>query len=164
LSRHLDSEGKMTERRNWVSALNAIPSNELISTVEELTEDWIVRPKSIPQSGLGMLKIKDSAFNESFFLGEFPFASAWVEIVTPEGLSAEGAAQVMDDRVELAEALALCDAILSARVPGWEQISALVEKGMMIRKTISLERKQILARTQVDFSLLDDVGEENVET
>jgi len=153
----------MTERKNWISALNAIPSNELISTIEELTEDWIVKPKSIPQSGLGVLKINDSAFNEPFFLGEFPFASAWVEILTPQGLSAEGAAQVMDDRIELAESLALCDAILSTQLPGWEQVTALVEKGMMIRKAIDQQRKQILACTQVDFSLLDDVGDENVE-
>jgi len=153
----------MTERKNWVNALNAIPSIELISTIEELTEDWIVRPKSIPQSGLGMLKLNDSAFNEPFYLGEFPFASAWVEILTPQGLSAEGAAQVMDDRVEVAETLALCDAILSEQLPGWEQVSALVEKGMMIRKATDQERKQILACTQVDFSLLDDVGDENVE-
>jgi len=153
----------MTERKNWISALNAIPSNELISTVKELTEDWLVRPKSIPQSGLGVLKINDSAYNESFFLGEFPFASAWIEAQTPQGQTAEGAAQVMDDRVEVAETLALCDAILSEKLPGWELVSALVEKGMMIRKATDQERKQILACTQVDFSLLDDVGDENVE-
>ena len=153
----------MSERKNWVSALSAIPENELVNTVAQLTIDWDVRPKSIPQTGLGMLKLNDTAFNEPFFLGEFPIASAWIEVRTPHGLSAEGAAQVMDDKIELAESLALCDAILSAQLPGWEKISKLVEKGIMNRKAISQERKQILAATKVDFSLLDDIGDEDVK-
>lgn len=113
---------------------------------------------SIPQSGLGMLKLKDSAFDEPFYLGEFPLATAWVEVQTPEGIIAEGAAQIMDDRIELAEALALCDAVLSARLPGWQQLAEMLEEGMSVLKAIRQERKQMLASTLVDFSLLDDVG------
>ncbi len=33
--------------------------------IAELTEDWIVQPKSMPQSGLGMLKLNDSAFQRA---------------------------------------------------------------------------------------------------
>ena len=73
-----------------------------------------------------------------------------------EGVIAEGAAQVMDDRVEVAEALALCDGVLSKRLPGWEQVNELLEKGQAVRESIKVERKQILASTQVDFSLLDE--------
>ena len=153
----------MTERTRWIIALNALPANEIISTMTELSKNWDIRPKSIPQSGLGMLKLNDSAFNEPFYLGEFPLASAWLEVHTPDGLMAEGAAQVMDDRVELAEALALCDAVLSARLLGWEQVAVMVERGELMRKTISYNRKQILARTQVDFSLLDDADGNDVK-
>jgi len=149
----------MIQRTNWVSALKTLPFNELLTATAELSTDWTLRPKSMPQSGLGMLKIKESAFNEQFYLGEFCLSSAWLEVTTPEGQVAEGAAQVMDDRVELAEALALCDAILSAQLPGWQKISCMVERGLTIRESSNKERKQMLARTQVDFSLLDEAND-----
>jgi len=154
----------MIQRTNWISALKTLPFNELLATTTELSSNWTLRPKSLPQSGLGMLKIKESAFNEKFYLGEFCLSSAWLEVTTPEGLVAEGAAQVMDDRVELAEALALCDAILSAQLPGWEQVSTMVEKGLSLREATRTDRKKMLADTQVDFSLLDDAdkGQEHV--
>jgi len=141
----------------------ALPGNELLSFTRRLSEGWTLRPKSVPQSGLGMLKIKESAFDEPFYLGEFPVTSAWLAVTTPDGQSAEGAAQVMDDRVELAEALALCDAVLSGHLPGWQDVVSLLERGQALRQTTNNERKLILARTQVDFSLLDDAGDNDAE-
>ena len=153
----------MIDRTAWVSTLSALPTEQLLSLTAELSRDWIIRPKSIPQSGLGMLKLNDSAFEESFYLGEFPLASAWLEIQTSEGLTAEGAAQVMDDRIEVAEALALCDAVLSAQLHGWEQLNEMLEQGMKIREATNQDRKHMLASTRVDFSLLDDVAPDSME-
>lgn len=153
----------MIDRTAWISALSALPTEQLLSYTAELSSDWTIRPKSIPQSGLGMLKLNDSAFEEAFYLGEFPLASAWLEIKTSEGVIAEGAAQVMDDRVEIAEALALCDAVLSAKLPGWDQLNKMVNQGMKIREATNQDRKHMLASTRVDFSLLDDVAPESME-
>ena len=155
---------KMNNRTNWVSALTALPAEELLSLTKELSVDWNVRPLSLPQSGLGMLKLNDTAFNEPFYLGEIPLASAWVEVTTVDGQQAEGAAQVMDDQIEVAESLAVCDAVLSAQLPGWERVSMLVEQGLMQREAIRVERKKILAHTQVNFSLLDAVEGNNANT
>lgn len=146
----------MIERTSWVRALTALPVNELINATAEIAQDWILQPKSMPQSGLGMLKVKESTLNENFYLGEFCLSSAWLEVTTADGQVAEGAAQVMDDRVELAETLALCDAILSVQLPGWEKVLSMVEKGLELRNATEKERKTILARTQVDFALLDE--------
>ncbi len=151
------------KRTEWVSTLNALPCEQLLSITEKLSERWEIYPRAIPQSGLGMLKLNDSAFEEAFFLGEFPLSSAWIEILTPEDISAEGAAQVMSDRVEIAEALAVCDAILSAQLPGYEQVSLMLEQGLAIRKQLQLERKQMLSSTRVDFSLLDEAGLDDME-
>lgn len=153
----------MIPRIEWVSALKALPTNDLLALTKKLSEGWTLRPKSVPQSGLGMMKLKDSAYNETFYLGEFPLASAWLEVTTPDGMKVEGAAQVMDDRIEVAEALALCDAVLSSKLPGWKQIYNMVEQGLVINEKTNRERKMILARTRVDFSLLDNVGDENAE-
>ena len=151
----------MIQRTEWISALKALPIDNLLALTTKLSEDWTLRPKSVPQSGLGVMKLKDTAFNEAFYLGEFPLATSWLEVTTPDGKKSEGAAQVMDDRVELAEALALCDAVLSSQLPGWEQVYNLVEQGVAINKKSNRERKMMLARTRVDFSLLDNVGGDN---
>ena len=151
----------MIQRTEWISALKVLPIDNLLALTTKLSENWILRPKSVPQSGLGVMKLKDTAFNEAFYLGEFPLATSWLEVTTPDGKKSEGAAQVMDDRVELAEALALCDAVLSSQLPGWEQVYNLVEQGVAINKKSNRERKMMLARTRVDFSLLDNVGGDN---
>ena len=151
----------MIQRTEWISALKALPIDNLLALTTKISEDWTLRPKSVPQSGLGVMKLKDTAFNEAFYLGEFPLATSWLEVTTPDGKKSEGAAQVMDDRVELAEALALCDAVLSSQLPGWEQVYNLVEQGVAINKKSNRERKMMLARTRVDFSLLDNVGGDN---
>lgn len=149
----------MINRNQWVRVLHALPSEQFISLSRDLTSDCRVRPKSIPQSGLGMLKLNDAAYEKPFYLGEFPLSSAWVEIETTDGIKAEGAAQVMDDRVEVAESLALCDAILSNKLPGWEQLDELLEQGMRNIQESIRERNTMLDITRVDFSLLDDVGD-----
>ncbi|MGD8938052.1 MAG: phosphonate C-P lyase system protein PhnG [Gammaproteobacteria bacterium] len=151
----------MINRTEWVRALTALPAEQLLSITTSLSSDWKVCPKAVPQSGLGILKLNDSAFAEAFYLGEFPMSTAWLEIQTPDGQIAEGAAQVMDDRAGLAEALALSDAVLSARLPGWERLEELLNKGVSIRTATSRERKKILAHTRVNFSLLDDVGDDD---
>jgi alpha-D-ribose 1-methylphosphonate 5-triphosphate synthase subunit PhnG len=151
----------MIERTKWIRALRALPSEELLNLVMEISSSWKIRPKALSHAGLGMLKLEDGAFKEPFFLGEFPLASAWVEITTPEDVTAQGAAQVMDDDVELVETLAICDAVLSARLPNWERLAEMLERGAEAIETKNRERKQMLATTQVDFSLLEDVGAEH---
>jgi alpha-D-ribose 1-methylphosphonate 5-triphosphate synthase subunit PhnG len=145
-------------REDWLSALSAVPEEQLNALVDALSATWVVRPRTLPQAGLGMLRMRDSALNEAFHLGEFPLASCSISVTIESGETAEGAALVMDDRVERAERLALCDAILAARLPGWRQVFALLFDGMTRRDDLNHERKAMLARTRVDFSLLDDVG------
>ncbi|MCG8123513.1 MAG: phosphonate C-P lyase system protein PhnG, partial [Candidatus Thiodiazotropha taylori] len=64
-------------------------------------------------------------------------------------------------RMERAEQLAVCDAVMTGRLPGWQKVEALLQEGSARREQISRERKAMLARTKVDFSLLEDVGSED---
>lgn len=148
-------------REEWVSALSAVPEAALREVVNAFPATWTVRPKALPQAGLGMLRMRDSALGEPFYLGEFPLATCWVTVTTKTGDVAEGAALVMDDRITCAERMALCDAVLAARLLGWEQVAKLVEQGAESRRRLARERKAMLARTRVDFSLLDDVGDDD---
>jgi alpha-D-ribose 1-methylphosphonate 5-triphosphate synthase subunit PhnG len=146
-------------REEWMSALCAIPETRLTEVTDSFPGTWKVRPKVLPQNGLGMLKMRDSALGDAYYLGEFPLSSCWVKVITDDHSEAEGAALVMDDRVEYAERLALCDAVLSARLPGWQAVANLILEGCSRRREINKERNAMLTRTRVDFSLLDDVGE-----
>lgn len=149
------------ERSQWMRALSALEPEELTKQVDDVTRGWQISPKALPQSGLAMLKLQDSAYYEPFYLGEIPLATAWLEILTPDGRQAEGAALIMDDNLDFARALAVCDAILANRLPGFERIADLTIQGYGICHQEEQRRKTMLTRTRVDFSLLDDVGDDD---
>lgn len=148
-------------REEWLSALCEVPEAELNSVTNRFSPTWKVEPKALPQAGLGMLKMCDSTLGDTFYLGEFPLATCWITVKIDDLLAAEGAALVMDDDLERAEKLALCDAVLSAQLEGWMDVEKLLIRGMKRRQVIKQERKLMLSRTRVDFSLLDDVGDED---
>lgn len=149
------------ERTAWIRALTALPAEEIKTLVAGFDSAWQIRHRALPQAGLGLLKLRDGAFDEAFYLGEFPLASAYVVVSLPDGRKAEGAAQVMDDDLELAEALAVCDAVLANRLPGWEAVRARVERGMAQRAEEERIRKAMLTKTRVDFSLLESTEAED---
>lgn len=148
-------------REQWASTLSQAPEPELETLVASFPTNWTIKAKALPQAGLGMLKMNDTALNDAFYIGEFPLANCHISVRTEQGEEAEGAAWIMDERAERAEQLALCDAVLSAKLPGWEQVEALLEKGLHKQMHRSRERRSLLAKTRVDFSLLDDSGENN---
>lgn len=148
-----------TPRSQWVRALSMVDKADLMQQVNGLSANWVIKPKSQPQAGLGVLTLKESTLSESFFLGEFPLASVWVEVTTQAGQVAEGAANVMHDDVSYAEALALCDAILANELNGWQEITRLLSMGVAAIDHEENVRKALLASTRVDFSLLEDAGD-----
>jgi alpha-D-ribose 1-methylphosphonate 5-triphosphate synthase subunit PhnG len=147
----------------WLRALSAHPPEQLQALVNELADQggWQISPKALPQSGLGMLQLTDSALQDNFNLGEFPLSTAWVVIRLADGRNVEGAAQVMDDRHQLAEQLAVCDAVLRHCLPGHERVEQAIAKGMATLARIDRERQAMLARTRVDFSLLDRLDDDD---
>lgn len=149
------------ERSLWIRALTSHPTEKIAAVTDTVTKTWRVVLKTVPQSGLAMLKLRDGAFHEPFYLGEIPLTTAWVRVITSEGREVEGAAQVMADSTMLAETLALCDAILAHRLPGWREIAGLVRSGLKMRTDRDVIRKGMLAKTRVDFSLLDAVGDDD---
>lgn len=144
-------------RSQWIRALSWIKRSDLQIEVENISKDWLIKPVSIPQSGLGALKLQESTVSEAFFLGEFPLSSVSVEITTPDGRAAQGAANVMCDDVKYAEALAICDAILAEELDGFNRIHTLLCQGQLRFEERESARRKILSSTRVDFSLLEDV-------
>ena len=151
------------ERKDWIRALTAHPPSALNALAEELTLDCDVKLMSLPQAGLGLLTLTDGAFHEAYYLGEFPLSSCSIEISLPDGRQASGGAQVMADDAELARSLAILDAILAAKFPGWEKVSALIASGASKRAEENCRRRAMLTATRVDFAMLDSAGEDENE-
>ena len=135
-------------------ALTALSAERVSSLAGELCKGLTVRHRRVPQTGLGLLTLRDSTRGEAFHLGEFPLAIVEVEVETADGICHAGGAQVMADWADWAWALALCDAVLANDLPGAERVAALVAEGAAIRQRESQIRRSLLDRTHVDFSLL----------
>lgn len=144
----------LAARDTWIHALTALPIDELQNVGQELARQYTVTDVSLPQTGLALVQMRDGAFHEPYYLGETPLARAHVRVRAADGREAQGAAQVLDDRAELAHTLALFDAVLAARLPGCERVADLIERGRARRAAEHDERRRILARTRVAFATL----------
>lgn len=143
------------KRSDWPRALATQSTKQLTAVLDEMTAHWTITPVQLPQTGLAMLQLRDSAFNDPYFLGEIPLASAWVSIRTEDQQEYQGAAQLMDDDQDKIEALAVADAILAHQLPGWLALYQLVEIGMTKLTTEQNLRSAMLEKTRVDFALLN---------
>lgn len=151
---------KIMPRENWTFVLSALPEKIIDDVVASISETWDISHKVLPQSGLGMLELTDTALNENFFLGEFPVSTAHIVISLPDGRTVQGAATSMIDDAGIVWNLAVCDAVLANHLPGWETVSELLIRGKQIINKEEKIRKGMLTTTKVDFSTLDAVEED----
>lgn len=151
------------ERKDWPGALCALPAGMLKEATAQLLHHFEVRDVALPQAGLGLLTLRDGAFNESFYLGEMPVARAEVVLRTPDGTEVRGGAVIVDDRAQLARNIAILDGVLAGKLAGWELAANLVHQGISVRTQKNSERKKQLAATRVDFSLLGQEDDEDEE-
>ncbi len=151
----------MIPRDLWIYALSAIPESDLKTAADQVKARYVMRHCNLPEEGLGLLKLKDGALGDHYYLGEFPVASAHVELLDGQDRVVEGGAHVMHDSADYATDLAVCDAALAGRLRGWESIARLLNTGMQLRHQKSRQRKTMLARTRVDFDLLSTVKDPN---
>ncbi len=145
----------------WIRELTSLPEQQVIELASRLSQGWEITPKSLPQSGLGMLKLKDGAFHDAFYLGEFPISSAHISITTSQGQCAEGAASLISDKLPLVEALAVCDAILRYQLDGMDELMQAIAQGRAEKEKEERIRQSMLIRTRVDFSLLSSTDEDD---
>lgn len=151
------------ERKDWIRALTAHPVPLLNALAEQLVADCEVNLTSLPQAGLGLLQLTDGAFHEPYYLGEFPLSACRLELALPDGRRADGGAQVLADDAELARSLAILDAVLASRLPGWERISQHVASGARQRSEADHRRSAMLAATRVDFAMLNNTEDDDDE-
>jgi len=150
-------------RTDWARALGALPAEEIRAAAAQFTRSLEVQDISLPQAGLGLLTLTDSAFHQPFYLGEVLVARAHVVLRTADGAEASGGAVILDDSKQLVRAMAILDAVLAARLPGWESAATLLQRGHAVQAEMAAQRQHLLARTRVDFSILGLADEEEEE-
>lgn len=150
-------------RNDWPRALYQLNAAEIKAVAATLSGDIEVCDVVLPQAGLGLLSLTDGAFHEPFYLGEIPVARAEVILKTTDGREVQGGSVLVDDRAQLARSIAILDAILSGKLPGCDVAEKLVKKGELMRMQKISERRQMLAATRVDFSLLEQEDDEDAE-
>ena len=147
-------------RSQWPRLLCALPAQTVRDCAARLAATLQVHDVMLPQSGLGLLQMRESTRSEPYYIGEIPLSRAHVRVTNQQGQVTEGAAQLMDDRLSLARAIAILDAIKSAEWAGSDEIDALLSAGTERCRQVAQERGAMLARTQVSFSLLESAEEE----
>ena len=140
-------------RGDWLRLWSALPPRQPRELAAELAQPYQVDDLELPQSGLGLLSLTDSALGDTYFIGETPLATAHVRLRHQSDCT-EGAATLVDDRAGLARALAILDAVLAAGWPGHEQALALLVEGATIIEAQNQARRALLVATRVDFALL----------
>jgi len=151
----------MPTRAQWPRLLLACPPESVRSLARRLCERHEVRDIQSPQSGLTLLKLRDSVHGEAYYPGEVPLAVARVRVTAADGTESEGAAQLLDDRASLARAAAVIDAVLAGQLPGHEEALAVLAAGRARLAEQKAQRQALLATTRVDFSLLGTSEEDD---
>lgn len=149
-------------RADWLRLWSALPARQTQSLATQLTQAYGAEDLELPQSGLGLLPLTDSALGDTYFVGEIPLARAHVRL-SHENQTTEGAATLLDDRAGLARALAVLDGVLAARWPGHEEALALLMEGARVVEAENQARRALLASTRVDFALLGTTEEDDDE-
>lgn len=151
---------QLPPRSRWPALLSRLSRDELTASVTALkTADYTIAPLRQAEDGFALLQLEDSCQYQPFNLGELPLATAVVAVTAPDGTAYEGACQLMTADTELVTAIAVWDAILAAtdaQPAARQQGVALLAEGQKRQDAIDLERKAILARTKVNFTMMDE--------
>ncbi len=152
------SSTELPERGRWPVCLASAPREALLDVAESLARRYRARHASLPGAGLALLQVRDAVLGEPFNLGEIPLSKAVVELDGPDGSVVLGGAEVMADDQPLATALAVCDAVLAARLDGLEEVARLVQEGAAVLEQRQVTRQAMREATRVDFALLNQEG------
>lgn len=155
------SNYKSYQRCDWPRLFLSLPAQKIKEVVQKLTKQCYIDDQVLPQSGLGLLQLRDGALAEPYFIGEIPLSRAQVSVIDKYGKKGCGAAQILDDRASLARDIAILDAILANQLNGYETIYYLLEEGARELARKEAYRSAILKCTSVDFSLLNKNSEDS---
>lgn len=105
---------------------------------------------SEPNEALTMIKVRESAKNSLFYLGEVLITETRVRVVGKLGIGL-----VKGHEAELSRALAVIDAAYSAGLPETQEWQETLERLELAGKEAIDRRQRELARTKVNFETMN---------
>lgn len=149
---------RLPPRPAWGRLLALAGRATVLETAQALAAGSRIEPLAPPEAGLVPLALRDSVAGTAFHVGEMPAARLALRIRMRDGRIAEGGAIVQGEDVELAQAVALLDAVLAHGLPGAERAAALLAEGARRAEAIEHRRALLRARTRVDFTAFADLS------
>ncbi len=147
-------------RSTLAACLVAAGRNRVLSCAHAASQGLTVQVLQPAEAGMALMQWRDAVMHQPFYLGEVPLSRAAVAI-SCDKRRVEGGAVVMADDAELAEALAVLDAVWVHRLPGAGDVDELADIGQRARACVRAERQAMLKRTRVDFALLSETDAED---
>lgn len=138
------------ERPQWVRALRAHPPAKILSCADAGAAGFL-RQVRRQERGVRPLPVQPLPGLPSIFLGAVPVVAVELELVDERGRRYPGGAQLLGDDEPLALALAVCDALLAHRLPGWEAVARLVKSGAAKCRAQERQREGMLVLTRREF-------------
>jgi alpha-D-ribose 1-methylphosphonate 5-triphosphate synthase subunit PhnG len=147
-------------RRELTKIVLSLPQKKVMNLYHELKDNYEISDIDLPQSGLAPLKMIDTAFGEPYYIGEIPIATAYVLVKDQNEKQGKGAAVILDDRSLIARVVAVIDAIFFNELSDFEVLIPFLNEGLKNLKKEESFRKKIVNKTKVDFSLLNQISED----
>ncbi|WP_163536999.1 phosphonate C-P lyase system protein PhnG [Gracilibacillus sp. YIM 98692] len=126
---------------------------DLASQVEN---NYLIQTEKPPQTGLTMVKVKDSISNNPFYMGEVLVTECTVSINGTFGMSV-----IMGEKAETAYQIAIIDAAMNSNLPmtkDWFHLLLQEEKNIDKRQQKELA---MVNQTKVHFNTMEDYNDKS---
>lgn len=127
-----------------------VGQNEAITFANEIIQNYVVEEIQPPRQGLTMIKVRESAQNSLFYIGEVLVTETKVKVGGSFGIGL-----VKEEQDTLSRALAVIDAAYKENLPEtkqWEQVFEELEKRYQEQVN---QLKYSIERTKVNFETMN---------
>lgn len=126
-------------------------NDEVIEMAKEIKDKYDVEIIQEPIEGLAMVKVRETAKNSLFYLGEVLISECKVRINDTVGIGI-----VKGSQAELSQALAIADVAYEENLPGLEKWTKIFEECEKDGLEKLKQKRSIVGRTKVDFEMMDN--------
>lgn len=139
------------DRKRRTKIFIEFANQEVMEMAKEIAENYPIESIQEPKEGLAMIKVRETAQNTLFYLGEVLVTETKVRIGDQIGLGL-----VKGHREDLSYALAVADAAYALELPQTEKWTRIFEECEKRGMEELAKKRGLIQRTKVDFNMMTD--------
>ena len=139
------------KRRERTKIFIEYAQDEVKDLARDIERDNEIEIIQEPKEGLAMIKVRETAKNTLFYLGEVLITETKVRIGDQVGIGV-----VKGNDYELSKSLAIADAAYELNLPILEKWNPIFNKCQEEGLELLNKNRNIVARTKVDFETMND--------